>query len=124
MKNFKEYIVKFTNRCVYLGVFIREIMVFIWNIPDIQMTKVCAILFIPITFFDLFETVKKNDNIKAGLNEIFWHLLILFYWVKFLVETNMNRSYLAKIWLVFIAAVMLGYIAVKRRKKKASDRMK
>ena len=83
MQNFKEYIVKFTNRCVYLGVFI-----------------------------------------KAGLNEIFWHLLILFYWVKFLVETNMNRSYLAKIWLVFIAAVMLGYIAVKRRKKKASDRMK
>lgn len=116
MKNFKEYIVKFTNRCVYLGVFIREIMVFMWNVPDIQMTKVCAILFIPITFFDLFETVKKNDNIKAGLNEIFWHLLILFYWVKFLVETNMNRSYLAKIWLVFIAAVMLGYIAVKRRK--------
>ena len=59
MKNFKEYIVKFTNRCVYLGVFIREIMVFIWNVPDIQMTKVCAIFFIPITFFDLFETVKR-----------------------------------------------------------------
>lgn len=58
------------------------------------------------------------------MNEIFWHLLILFYWVKFLVGTNMNRLYLAKIWLVFIAAVMLGYTAVKRRKKKASDSMK
>lgn len=119
-----EYIVKFTNRCVYWGVFIREIMVFVWDIPDIQMTKIFAILLIPITFFDLFETIKKNNNIKAGLNEIFWHLLILFYWVKFLIETNINRSYLAKIWLIFIAAIMLGYIAIKRRTNKATDDIK
>lgn len=116
-----EYIIKFTNRCVYWGVFIREIMVFVWGVPDIQMTKICAILLIPITFFDLFTTIKKNNSIKTGLNEIFWHLLILFYWVKFLVETNTSRSYLAKGWLIFIAVIMMGYIVIKKRKNKSPN---
>lgn len=112
-----KYILEFTDTCVYCGIFIREIMFFIWNIPNVQMTRICAIVLVPIIFFNLFMVIRKEDKMKNGLREIFWHLLIMFYWVCFWLEKDIEGAYLARIWLVFMIVAMLSYVIYKRKKK-------
>lgn len=123
-EGFMKYILKFTDTCVYCGIFIREVMILIWNVPDIQMTRKCSIVLVPIIFFDLFAVVRKTDQIKKGLAEIFWHLLIMFYWICFLLEKDIEGFYLARIWLVFMIIAMLIYIFWKGGNRKSLEKEK